>query len=113
MVPSIENRKDDINDLVIEFLKESLSIYDLDIDNISNDAIIFFSNLDSVKSVSQLKKFIQWSVFMFSESNKIKISKDDIIKLLNSFLSNSNNNLNSDFLNLDLKNAREFLKKSI
>ena len=39
----------------------------MDIENISNDAILFFSELVCVNSIAQLKKFIEWSIFMLSE----------------------------------------------
>ena len=43
-VPSIKERTEDINDLVKEFLSSSLNFHKIHIENVSNDAILFFLN---------------------------------------------------------------------
>ena len=86
MVPSIKERTEDINDLVKEFQISSLNFHKMNIENVSNDAILFFSKLVCVNNIAQLKKFIEWSVFMLSEIKNEKITKDKVVSLLNGFL---------------------------
>ena len=115
MVPSIKQRNEDINDLVKEFLSSSLNFHKMNIENVSNDAILFFSELVCVNNIAQLKKFIEWSVFMLSEIKNEKITKEKVINLLNGFLNEDNKTekkLNFAYLDYNIKQARESFEKN-
>ena len=63
-------------------LKNFLFIFNfhkMNIENVSNDAILFFSELVCVNNIAQLKKFIEWSVFMLSEIKNEKITKEKLL----------------------------------
>ena len=51
-----------------------------------NEVIEYFSNLNSINSVAQLKKFIEWTLFMLIDLSNSEINKKSIINLINSFL---------------------------
>ena len=115
MVPSIKQRTEDINDLVKEFLVKALSFHKLNIKNVSNDAILFFSELVCVNNIAQLKKFIEWSVFMLSETENNKITKEKVINLLNGFLNGNSKREkidNLEYLDIEIKQARESFEKN-
>ena len=114
MVPSIKERTEDINDLVKEFLISSLNFHKMNIENVSNDAILFFSELVCVNNIAQLKKFIEWSVFMLSEIKNEKITKEKVINLLNGFLNEDQTEKeeNNAYLDYNIKEARESFEKS-
>ncbi len=115
LVPSIKQRTEDINDLVKAFLISSLRFHKLSIENVSNDAILFFSELVCVNNIAQLKKFVEWSVFMLSESENVKITKDKVISLLNGFL-NGDSKIEKknefEYLDFEIKQARESFERS-
>ena len=114
MVPSIRERTEDINDLVKEFLISSLNFHKMNIENVSNDAILFFSKLVCVNNIAQLKKFIEWSVFMLSEIKNEKITKDKVVSLLNGFLNEDQTQKDDKqaYLDYNIKEARESFEKS-
>jgi two-component system nitrogen regulation response regulator NtrX len=114
MVPSIKERTEDINDLVKEFLISSLNFHKMNIENVSNDAILFFSKLVCVNNIAQLKKFIEWSVFMLSEIKNEKITKDKVVSLLNGFLNEDQTEKDDKqaYLDYNIKEARESFEKS-
>tara|TARA_B100000963_G_scaffold348631_1_gene356519 strand:- start:392 stop:1771 length:1380 start_codon:yes stop_codon:yes gene_type:complete len=114
-VPSIKQRAEDIKDLVKEFLSSSLDFYKMNIENVSNDTILFFSELVCVNNIAQLKKFIEWSVFMLSEIRDEKITKEKVINLLSSFLNEDTKTTKEDnfeYLDFDIKQARESFEKN-
>ena len=110
-VPGLDERSKDIEDLVKEFLKDSLNYYEIDIKNISKDIYLFFNELSCIKNIAQLKKFIEWSIFMFSDDNCKLLNRNNFITLLKSFLGNQYENESLDFLNFNLKDAREIFEK--
>ena len=115
IVPSIKQRIEDIDDLVREFLSSSLNFHKINIENVSNDAILFFSQLVCVNSIAQLKKFIEWSVFMLSESKNERITKERVINLLNGFLNKDGKiekKQNFEYFDYDIKQARESFEKN-
>ena len=114
MVPSIKERNEDINDLVKEFLISSLNFHKMNIENVSNDAILFFSKLVCVNNIAQLKKFIEWSIFMLSEIKNEKITKDKVVSLLNGFLNEDQTEKDDKqaYLDYNIKEARESFEKS-
>ena len=114
MVPSIKERNEDINDLVKEFLISSLNFHKMNIENVSNDAILFFSELVCVNNIAQLKKFIEWSIFMLSEIKNEKITKDKVVSLLNGFLNEDQTEKDDKqaYLDYNIKEARESFEKS-
>ena len=115
MVPSIKERTEDINELVKEFLISSLNFHKMNIENVSNDAILFFSELVCVNNIAQLKKFIEWSVFMLSEIKNEKITKEKVISLLNGFLNKEDQTEKKDnfeYLDYNIKEARESFEKN-
>jgi two-component system nitrogen regulation response regulator NtrX len=114
-VPSIKQRTEDIDALVKEFLSSSLDFHKIHLENVSNDAILFFSELVCVNSIAQLKKFIEWSVFMLSESKSEKITKKRVIDLLNGFLNKDSQiekKQNLEYLDYNIKLARESFEKN-
>ena len=115
VVPSIKQRAEDIDALVKEFLISSLDFHKMNIENVSNDAILFFSELVCVNSIAQLKKFIEWSIFMLSESKSEKITKQRVINLLNGFLNEDSKiegQQNFEYLDYSIKQARESFEKN-
>ena len=115
IVPSIKQRTEDIDALVKEFLSSSLDFHKIHLENVSNDAILFFSELVCVNSIAQLKKFIEWSVFMLSESKSEKITKKRVIDLLNGFLNKDSQiekKQNLEYLDYNIKLARESFEKN-
>ncbi len=115
MVPSIKQRTEDIKDLVKEFLVKALRFHKLNVENVSNDAILFFSELVCVNNIAQLKKFIEWSVFMLSETENNKITKEKVINLLNGFLNGNSKREkidNLEYLDIEIKQARESFEKN-
>tara|TARA_B100000287_G_C20667334_1_gene792135 strand:+ start:6 stop:1118 length:1113 start_codon:yes stop_codon:yes gene_type:complete len=110
-IPNLNQRGEDLNDLVTEFIKETLLFYKMNIEIISFDIVPFFSNLSCITNAAQLKKFIEWSIFMFSQDNTKQITKESVVNLLKGFLKNYNNNENDSFLNFNLKDARETFEK--
>ena len=77
----------------------------------SSDAISYLKKLDCFKNISQLKKFIEWIIFMLNDKNLTEISKDDLLELSNNLI-DSNNNFSNDSLNLKIKDAREGFEKN-
>ena len=115
VVPSIKQRTEDIDALVKEFLISSLDFHKMNIENVSNDAILFFCELVCVNSIAQLKKFIEWSIFMLSESKGEKITKKRVINLLNGFLNEGSKierKQNFEYLDYTIKQARESFEKN-
>ena len=47
--------------------------------------IYFLMNLECIKNIAQLKKFIEWSIFMFSDDNCKLLNRNNFITLLKSF----------------------------
>ena len=79
--------------------------------NISEDAISFFKTMPYVKNLAQLKKFIDWSVFMLTENNRLTISEERINSLLKGFLKSDPILDNSPMFDEGLKIAREIFEK--
>ena len=110
IVPGLDERVQDIEDLVKEFVKEALNFYEMDI-QISKDIYSFFNELPSIKNIAQLKKFIEWSIFMFSDDNCKLLNRNNVITLLKNLLGKKYEEESLDFLNFNLKEAREIFEK--
>ncbi len=110
-IPNLGQRGEDLDDLVKEFIRETIISYRMDIKKVSIDIVPFFSDLSSLTNVSQLKKFIEWSIFMFSQDNAKQITKESVVNLLKGFLKNYNTSENENFFNFNLKDARETFEK--
>ncbi len=112
-VPSLINRTEDINDLVRIFLDEASSNFSLERKNISNEVIDFFSELECFNNILQLKKFIEWSLFMLCDNNEKLITKENLSNLIKSFLGDKKEFSNNDLImNLKLKEARDDFEKN-
>ena len=80
----------------------------------SNELIDYLKSLKSLDSIYHLKKIVEWILVMLEKESKEKISVDMFKKLINIFFENENENgLNNsfDFLNIDIKTAREKFEK--
>ena len=111
-MPSINSRKEDLKDLINFFLKELKSNGKQMI--FSNELIDYLKSLKSLDSIYHLKKIVEWILVMLEKESKEKISVDMFKKLINIFFENENENgLNNsfDFLNIDIKTAREKFEK--
>ena len=78
MVPSIKQRTEDINDLVKEFLSSSLNFHKMNIENVSNDAILFFSELVCVIILHNWKNLLSGVSLCFWNKNE-KITKERLL----------------------------------
>ena len=110
-VPNFDKRKDDLGDLIKEFFDEVFENNKIKKKNISEDAISFFKTMPYVKNLAQLKKFIDWSVFMLTENNRVTISKERINSLLKGFLNSDSILDDSSMFDEGLKIAREIFEK--
>ncbi len=110
-VPNLDKRKEDIDELISIFSLNIFSEKSLMKKTFSSDAISYLKKLDCFKNISQLKKFIEWIIFMLNDKNLTEISKDDLLELSNNLL-DSNNNFSNDSLNLKIKDAREGFEKN-
>ncbi len=112
-VPSISERHEDVYDLVNIFVDELSSQIGFDRKIISDEVISFFSDLKCIKNVSQLKKFIEWSLFMLCDNNKKLIEKENLSTLIRSFLGDTKNfSDNNEIMDTKLKVARESFEKN-
>jgi len=109
-MPCINSRKEDLKDLINLFLKEFKSNGKEMI--FSNELIDYLKSLKSLDSVYHLKKIVEWILVMLEKESKEKISVDMFKKLINIFFENENSLSSSfDFLNIDIKTAREEFEK--
>ena len=78
----------------------------------SNELIDYLKSLKSLDSIYHLKKIVEWILVMLEKESKEKISVDMFKKLINIFFENEKGLNNSfDFLNIDIKTAREKFEK--
>ena len=110
-VPSIRQRSEDIKELVKKFVSDSCKIYEVNDKKITNEVIEYFSNLNSINSVAQLKKFIEWTLFMLIDLSNSEINKKSIINLINSFLEKQASSEKNTLFEENIKVARESFEK--
>ena len=68
-------------------------------------------DIECFKNTLQLKKFLEWSLSVLCDINKDQITRENLVKLMLNFIGGKNLIGETDFLNQNLKNAREILKK--
>ena len=74
-VPNLEERREDFDDLLKIFIKQSTEKRNLKNQNLSSDLIKTLKEADIFSNFSQLEKFIDWLVVMFENSDLEVISK--------------------------------------
>tara|TARA_B100000963_G_scaffold351400_1_gene362938 strand:+ start:1111 stop:2472 length:1362 start_codon:yes stop_codon:yes gene_type:complete len=110
-VPNLEKRKEDIDELISIFSSQVIAEKSLRNKPFSNDALIYLKNLSCIKNISQLKKFIEWIIFMLNDKKVDRISKNDLIELSKD-LAGFDNAFLDDSMNLKIKDAREDFEKN-
>ncbi len=109
-IPNLDRRQEDIEELISIFSKKIFLENDFSIKHFSEEAIKYLINLNCFKSVSQLKKFIEWIYFMLNEKNIKEITKHDLAELCINLME-SKDIYTNDHLNLKIKEAREEFEK--
>ena len=113
-IPSLEDRKEDFDDVLQIFIKQSSEKRNLKTQNLSNDLIKALKEANIFSNFSQLEKFIDWLVVMFEKKNVKVISKEIFEKLITKTFNNNQNlfEKNDDKLfNLKIKDARDSFEK--
>ena len=110
-VPALSERKDDKVDLVNEFINEIIEGKKISVRNISKSFFSFIVNIECFKNTLQLKKFLEWSLSVLCDNNKDLITEENLIKLMLNFIGDRNSIGEIDFLNQNLKIAREIFEK--
>ncbi len=110
-VPNLEKRKEDLDELISIFSSQVIVEKSLKNKSFSSDALLYLKNLDCIKNISQLKKFVEWIIFMLNDKDVEKISKNDLLEL-NKNLSDFDSTFLNDSMNLKIKDAREGFEKN-
>ncbi len=110
-VPNIKQRSEDVKELVKEFVSESCKIYKVNEKKITNDVIEYYSNLNGINSIAQLKKFIEWTLFMLTDLFNSEINKKSIIELISGFLEKQALSEKNNLYEENIKIARENFEK--
>ena len=69
-------------------------------------------DIECFKNTLQLKKFLEWSLSVLCDINKGQITRENLVKLMLNFIGGKNLIGENDFLNKNLKNAREIFEKN-
>ncbi len=112
-IPSLIDRKEDIEDLVNFFLLDFANKKNFIKKKFSEDAISFFYNMNCVENISQLKKFVELCCIMLSDDQETVITKNNLLQLMHKFLGiDDTNNFNEKkFFDFSIKDAREHFEK--
>ena len=107
-IPSIRERTSDIDELIKIFIDDFFSKNNYSKKDISKDLLTFFSTIKYIKNVSQLKKFIEWSLFILCDNNKEYFNKESLFDLISGILGVDNNSsYSSRIMDTTLKIARD------
>ena len=112
-VPNLEERREDFDDLLKIFIKQSTEKRNLKNQNLSSDLIKTLKEADIFSNFSQLEKFIDWLVVMFEKKDVEVISKEIFNKLITKTFNHNQNNFKIDdqLLDLKIKDARDYFEK--
>ena len=110
-VPALSERFQDKFDLINVFINEIVTQKNISIKNISKDFLSFVMDIECFKNTLQLKKFLEWSLSVLCDINKDQITRENLVKLMLNFIGGKNLIGETDFLNQNLKNAREIFEK--
>ena len=109
-VPSLHERKDDIEDLVNIFIDDYSKQNNFKKKFFSSECIEFFKSLKLTGNARQLRNLIQWVLTLLAESKNTKI---EINHIPNEIKSQFNKNLDHALLSeLPMKDARENFEKN-
>ena len=110
-VPSLFERIDDKDDLISEFINEIVNKKKISEKKISKDFLTFIMDIKFLKSTSQLKKFLEWSLSILYDNNDKLITKESIVRLMLNFIGDTSLLNDSEVLDHNIKNAREVFEK--
>lgn len=113
-IPTLGDRRDDFDDLLQIFIKQSSEKRNLQNQKLSSELIRSLKEADIFSNFSQLEKFVDWLVVMFEKRNVDIISKEIfeklIIKIFN-FNKNTSEKDGDQIFNLKIKDARDNFEK--
>ncbi len=113
-IPTLKDRRDDFDDLLRIFVKQSSEKRNLPNKKLSDDLIKSLKEAGIFSNFSQLEKFIDWLVVMFEKRNEDIISKQIFEKLMTKIYNFKNNFFEKDgdqLFNLKIKDARDSFEK--
>ena len=111
-IPSLSNRKNDIEELIEIFASEIFIEKGMKIKKFSTEVISYLIDLDYFRNIFQLKKFVEWIIVMLNNIDNDEINLRDVIDL-GTNLVNKKNIFFEDSMNMSIKNAREDFEKNI
>ena len=109
-IPSLSNRKNDIEELIEIFASEIFIEKGMKIKKFSTEVISYLIDLDYFRNIFQLKKFVEWIIVMLNNIDNDEINLRDVIDL-GTNLVNKKNIFFEDSMNMSIKNAREDFEK--
>ena len=109
-IPSLSNRKNDVESLIEIFATEIFIEKGLKIKKFSSEVISYLIDLDYFENIFQLKKFVEWIIVMLNNFDSEEIKLNDVIGLGTNLIDKRNFILD-DSMNMDIKKARENFEK--
>ena len=112
-IPSLKDRKGDIEELCQIFIKEFTLKNNLKYKFFSEDTINYFKSASFSGNIRQLKNLVEWIIIMLSDNNNEKISYNNLPEEIKLYLSNTNdkNMLSTEYSEFTLKTAKEIFEK--
>ena len=112
-IPSLSDRKEDIQELCQIFIKEFTLKNNLRYKLLTEDTINYFKSASFPGNIRQLKNLVEWIIIMLSDNNNEKISYSNLPDEIKLYLSNTNdkNMLSSEFSKVTLKQAKDMFEK--
>jgi two-component system nitrogen regulation response regulator NtrX len=113
LIPNLEDRKDDIEELIRIFSSKISKEEGIVEKKFSKDAISYLINLTCIKNISQLQKFLEWSIVMLKSNEITEISMNILYELMKDFTDSNilNNSINTKLMDFKIKEAREDFEK--
>jgi len=109
-IPSLSNRKNDVEELIEIFASEIFIEKGLKIKKFSTEVISYLIDLDYFRNIFQLKKFVEWIIVMLNNIDNDEINLSDVIDL-GTNLVDKKKIFFEDSMNMSIKNAREDFEK--
>ncbi len=109
-IPSLSNRKNDVESLIEIFATEIFIEKGLKIKKFSSEVISYLIDLDYFENIFQLKKFVEWIIVMLNNFDSEEIKLNDVIGLGTNLI-DKRNFIFDDSMNMDIKKARENFEK--
>ncbi len=112
-IPSLNERKEDIEELCSIFLDEYVKKNNLRHKIFTEDCINSFKSVFFPGNIRQLKNLVEWTVIMLSDNSDREISLNNLPNEIKLYLNNSSekNMLSTEFSNHTLKKAKELFEK--